>query len=113
MLSVVWQLEGDRKQLIVSAEMFADADEGLVQSVVLMMKEQVCLPADCIMRIGERGDEMFFISRGTVGVYLSHDVLVSSPVHRMFPSSRSTPCTPNGFPSAASITHPCICRWPL
>jgi voltage-gated potassium channel len=70
---LVHQLKTDimlhiRKPLIEKVPVFANAGETFLREVIYLLKPQVYLPGDIIIRQGELGDSMYFLSSGEVEV---------------------------------------------
>lgn len=57
-----------KRDLIEKVPLFQGANEAFIREVALEMQPVVYLPGDVIVRAGERGRDMFFISRGRVEV---------------------------------------------
>ena len=57
-----------RRDLIEQAPLFRGASHELVREMALQLRPVVFTPGDYIMRTGQYGREMYFISRGTVEV---------------------------------------------
>ena len=55
-----------RRDLVRHVPLFRDAPDAFVRDVALRMTSFVCLPGDTVVRAGDRGHEMYFLSRGTV-----------------------------------------------
>lgn len=53
-----------KREVIDRVPLFHDAGEAFVREVALRLRPMVFLPGDVIVRAGERGKEMYFISRG-------------------------------------------------
>lgn len=56
------------REIIEKVPLFEKADPHLVRDIVINLKPAVFTPGDYIMRAGEYGDEMYFISRGSVDI---------------------------------------------
>ena len=57
-----------RKPLISKVPLFRDAGKNFHQEVVHFLNIHVYMPGDIVVRKGDRGDSMFFISKGHVKV---------------------------------------------
>jgi hypothetical protein len=57
-----------KRDLVLNVPLFRRAGEAFVHDVALQMRPFVCLPGDYVVRAGERGREMYFLSRGAVEV---------------------------------------------
>ncbi|MDX1439420.1 MAG: cyclic nucleotide-binding domain-containing protein [Rubricoccaceae bacterium] len=57
-----------KRDLIKNVPLFQNAEEAFVRDVALQLEGFVALPGDFIVRAGEPGREMFFLSRGKVEV---------------------------------------------
>lgn len=57
-----------KRDLIKNVPLFDSASDAFVRDVALNLEPFVALPGDYIVRLGETGREMFFLSRGTVEV---------------------------------------------
>ena len=55
-----------RRDLVRHVPLFRDAPDAFVRDVALRMTSFVCLTGDTVVRVGDRGHEMFFLARGTV-----------------------------------------------
>ena len=55
-------------EIIEKVPLFRGASEEFIRAVALEMRPVIFTPNDCIMRAGEPGLEMYFISRGTVEI---------------------------------------------
>eukprot|EP00002_Diphylleia_rotans_P011640 TRINITY_DN2294_c0_g1_i1.p1 TRINITY_DN2294_c0_g1~~TRINITY_DN2294_c0_g1_i1.p1 ORF type:complete len:293 (-),score=40.41 TRINITY_DN2294_c0_g1_i1:447-1325(-) len=54
--------------LLQKVPLFRDAGDAFIRALALRIKPELCLPGDFIFRQGERGAEMYFLSRGKVEV---------------------------------------------
>jgi CPA1 family monovalent cation:H+ antiporter len=61
----------DRDELLVRVPMFAALDPSTRRSVARLLRPRLAVPDEVIMRRGERGDAMYFISSGAVEVHIS------------------------------------------
>lgn len=59
------------KEVIEKVPMFQGASEEFIRAVALEMAPMIFLPGDYIMRAGEPGAEMYFISRGSIEIISS------------------------------------------
>ena len=59
------------REIIQKVPMFRDASEEFIRAVALEMRPVIFTPGDYIMRSGETGAEMYFISRGSVEIVAS------------------------------------------
>lgn len=57
-----------KRDLLERVDLFADAPEHFTREVALRMKSEIYTPGAYIVRAGETGRDMFFISRGSVRV---------------------------------------------
>jgi voltage-gated potassium channel len=69
-----------KRDLVLNVPLFRRAGEAFVHDVALQMRPFVCLPGDFVVRAGEHGREMYFLSRGTVEV-LGRDGAVLRTLH--------------------------------
>jgi len=56
------------KEIIERVPLFEKADASLIRDIILQLEPVVFTPGDYIVRAGELGRDMFFISKGTVAV---------------------------------------------
>jgi len=56
------------RDIIEKVPLFQGAKDDFVRAVVLELRPAIFLPGDYIMRAGESGEQMYFISKGTVEV---------------------------------------------
>eukprot|EP00002_Diphylleia_rotans_P024912 TRINITY_DN491_c0_g1_i6.p2 TRINITY_DN491_c0_g1~~TRINITY_DN491_c0_g1_i6.p2 ORF type:complete len:324 (+),score=65.59 TRINITY_DN491_c0_g1_i6:1310-2281(+) len=56
------------KHLLQKVPLFKDAEDAFIRALALRIQPELCLPGDYIFRQGERGAEMYFLSRGKVEV---------------------------------------------
>ena len=61
------------RDIIQKVPLFRGASDDFIRSVALEMHPIIFMPGDYIMRAGEPGEEMYFISRGTVEVVSGDD----------------------------------------
>ncbi|OCJ04886.1 cation transporter [Agrobacterium sp. 13-626] len=61
------------EQLIETFPMFAELDEGAQEELLLLFRPRSALPGDRVIRIGDRGDSMFFVASGAVEVQLEDE----------------------------------------
>jgi len=64
----------DREDLIARVPMFATCDGNARRSVARLLRPRLALPGEAIVRKGERGDAMYFISSGAVEVRIETPV---------------------------------------
>ena len=57
-----------KRELLQAVPLFRGAEQGFLRDVALEMKPVVFLPGDFVIRAGESGREMYFLSRGSVEV---------------------------------------------
>ncbi len=57
-----------KRDFIESVPLFQGAGDAFIRDVAVELKPVVFMPGDTIIRAGEQGREMFFISRGTVEI---------------------------------------------
>lgn len=57
-----------RRDVLERVPLFADAPEAFKRDIALQMTSEVFTPGDYVIRAGEQGRDMFFISRGSVEV---------------------------------------------
>lgn len=55
-----------KRDLIEKVPLFRGASDAFIREMALELQAAVVMPGDYIMRAGERGTDMYFISRGTV-----------------------------------------------
>ncbi len=67
------------RDLLDKVTMFQDADEGFARAVVGRLEPVVFLPGDFIIRQGEYGRCMYFLSRGEVEVLVDGNVVAALP----------------------------------
>ncbi|MBU0935762.1 MAG: ion transporter [Spirochaetes bacterium] len=56
------------KEIIEKVPLFNSAEPPLIRDIIINLKPAVFTPGDYVVRAGEYGDEVFFISRGSVDV---------------------------------------------
>lgn len=61
-----------KREIIEKVPLFNDAGDDFIKEIALEIKPVVYLPGDFVVQAGERGDDMFFVSRGELEV-LSKD----------------------------------------
>jgi monovalent cation:H+ antiporter, CPA1 family len=61
----------DRDELIARVPMFAALDERTQRAVARLLRPRLAVPGEVIVRRGERGDAMYFISSGAVEVRIT------------------------------------------
>ncbi|WP_456427079.1 cyclic nucleotide-binding domain-containing protein [Rhodocaloribacter sp.] len=57
-----------KRDIIENVPLFRGASDAFIREIALEMKPVVCLPGDEVIRAGERGDDMYFITRGVLEV---------------------------------------------
>ncbi len=57
-----------KRDLLQAVPLFRGASESVLKEIALEMKPSLYLPGEAVIRAGERGREMYFISRGSVEV---------------------------------------------
>ena len=68
--------------LIHKVHLFNGVSQGFVNSLVLKMQPEVCLPGDYIFRCGEIGTSMYFVQQGTLSVMVDDaDATVLNVLH--------------------------------
>lgn len=63
----------EMQQLIETFPMFAQVDENSQEELLLLFRPKVASPGERVIRIGDRGDGMYFISSGAVEVQLEDE----------------------------------------
>ncbi|MEK0444791.1 MAG: hypothetical protein RLZZ399_112 [Verrucomicrobiota bacterium] len=63
------------REILRKVEFFQNASDLFVREVVKMLEPQVFLPGDAMIRQGERGDCMYFLSSGTAEVQVDGTVI--------------------------------------
>ena len=58
-----------KKEIIEKVPIFKGCGDKFIRALVMVMKPAVFLPNDYIIRTGDVGEEMYFISRGSVDVF--------------------------------------------
>jgi CPA1 family monovalent cation:H+ antiporter len=61
----------DRDELLARVPMFATLDNKARRSVARLLRARLAVPDEVIVRRGERGDAMYFISSGAVEVRIA------------------------------------------
>lgn len=56
------------KDIIEKVPLFEKAGEALIREIIVNLKPVIFTPGDYVVRVGDIGEEMYFISRGTVEV---------------------------------------------
>jgi voltage-gated potassium channel len=69
-----------KQDLLLNVPLFSRAGDAFLREVALHLRPFVCLPGDLIVRAGDPGREMFFLSRGAVEV-LGPDGNVLNTLH--------------------------------
>jgi voltage-gated potassium channel len=64
------------REIIAKVPMFAGASSAFIRDIILNMVSVVFTPGDYVVRKGEIGEEMFFISRGSVDVVSEDESIV-------------------------------------
>ena len=67
-----------KRDLIKNVPLFDAASDAFVRDVALNLEPFVALPGDYIVRVGETGREMFFLSRGTVEIVARDGTILNS-----------------------------------
>lgn len=60
----------DPAKLIAKVDLFADLDEARIHEITRLLRPRLAVPGERIMRKGELGDAMYFISSGAVEIRL-------------------------------------------
>ncbi|RCW79852.1 cation:proton antiporter [Phyllobacterium bourgognense] len=63
----------EMQQLIETFPMFAQVDENSQEELLLLFRPKVASPGERVIRVGDRGDGMYFISSGAVEVQLEDE----------------------------------------
>lgn len=63
------------KEIIQRVPLFEKADASLIRDIILQLEPVVFTPGDYIVRAGELGRDMFFISKGTVTVVSADETI--------------------------------------
>jgi voltage-gated potassium channel len=66
------------REIIERVPLFRGASEEFIRAVALQMRPVIFTPGDYIMRAGEPGAEMYFISRGTVEIVTADGNVVAT-----------------------------------
>lgn len=66
------------REIIERVPLFRGASEEFVRAVALEMRPVIFTPGDYIMRAGEPGSEMYFISRGTIEIVTADGKVVAT-----------------------------------
>ena len=61
------------RDVIASVPLFHNCSQEIISCIVTMLKPEVYLPNQYIIREGEIGSSMYFISKGTVKVMVNHE----------------------------------------
>jgi CRP-like cAMP-binding protein len=61
------------RKLVIQAPFLREQTKEVIGTIVGALRDAVYLPADFIVRAGEKGRELFFIRRGTSAVYVGKD----------------------------------------
>ncbi|GAB6088860.1 hypothetical protein JCM12856_04530 [Spirochaeta dissipatitropha] len=64
------------REIISKVPIFAGASQAFIREIILNMESVVFTPGDYVVRKGEIGDEMYFISRGSVDVVSEDESIV-------------------------------------
>lgn len=64
------------RDILQKVPLFRGASDDFIKAIALEMRPAIFMPGDYIVRAGELGEEMFFISRGTVEVVSADDKVV-------------------------------------
>lgn len=68
------------RKLVENVAFFKNLPMQLLLRIVSSLKSEIFLVNDCIIKVGTKGDSMYFISTGTVAVYTK----TGSEVHKLF-----------------------------
>jgi voltage-gated potassium channel len=63
------------KEIIKRVPLFEKADQSLIRDIILQLEPVVFTPEDYIVRAGEMGTDMYFISRGEVSVLSADEAI--------------------------------------
>lgn len=90
------------REMLTRVTLFRDADELFLQEAVRLMKPQVFLPNECIIRQGEFADCMYFLTEGSVRIEVG-----GSPVATIGPGSPfgETALVTNQFRNASVVSE--------
>ncbi|KAL0491693.1 cyclic nucleotide gated channel alpha [Acrasis kona] len=66
------------RSIIDKVPIFKDSSANFLTEVVMNLKPRIALPESHVIRIGELGQEMFFISKGTVSIKTSGGLTVAT-----------------------------------
>lgn len=58
-----------KKEVIEKNQLFKDAQKEFIEEISLKLKPVVLIPGDCLFKMGEIGDEMYFVVKGTLIVF--------------------------------------------
>ncbi|MCH8031646.1 MAG: cyclic nucleotide-binding domain-containing protein [Bacteroidetes bacterium] len=67
-----------KRDLIKNVPLFDAASDAFVRDVALNLESFVALPGDFVVRVGETGREMYFLSRGTVEVVAGDGTIMNT-----------------------------------
>jgi len=67
-----------KRDLIKNVPLFDAASDAFVRDVALNLESFVALPGDLVVRVGETGREMYFLSRGTVEVVAGDGAIMNT-----------------------------------
>jgi voltage-gated potassium channel len=60
-----------KKEFIDRIDLFKGADPGFIKDMALHLKPIVLIPGDILIKEGEEGDEMYFVIRGQLSVWVA------------------------------------------
>jgi len=66
------------KDIIKKVPLLQSADDAFVAEIVVRLKPRVSLPNSYVIRMGETGREMFFLSKGKVDVVIGNGIVVAN-----------------------------------
>jgi CRP-like cAMP-binding protein len=72
---VAMQMNGD---ILKKVPLFVGAEHAFLHELAQRLEEEIFAPGDVICEEGEEGDEMFFVSRGSVEIVLHYDAETNS-----------------------------------
>jgi voltage-gated potassium channel len=65
------------REILEKVPFFKDAEEVFIREIIANLKPLIFMPGDFIVRKGEYGDTMYFISSGAVEVLINEDTVVA------------------------------------
>ncbi len=66
-------------ELVAKVPMFSELDNQVQRQIVALLKPRLLIPGEALMRVGETGDAMYFVSTGAVSVKLAgQDITLGS-----------------------------------